>query len=151
MVTDGVADTRGNLPTMAAKLPWQCWQRWQIYRWVVTAEPLYRRSRERYTAKEGPVRIQYKCLVPIYICPEMKLLFPKQNYNVLSRSSRIHISARDVLYIGISRISLLQGNIWTYPGNISLTDTWMWKLGLKPPNSQKRITYMGFYLQCGVH
>jgi hypothetical protein len=40
-----------------------------------------------YTANEGPVRIQYKCLVPIYVFPEMKLLFPKQNYNVLSRSS----------------------------------------------------------------
>jgi hypothetical protein len=24
--------------------------------------------------------IQYKCLVPIYVYPEMKLLFPKQNY-----------------------------------------------------------------------
>jgi hypothetical protein len=37
-----------------------------------------------FTANEGPVRIQYKCLVHIYIFPEMKLLFPKQNYNVLS-------------------------------------------------------------------
>ncbi len=37
-----------------------------------------------YTANEGPLRIQYKCLVPIYVFPEMKLLFPKQNYNVLS-------------------------------------------------------------------
>jgi hypothetical protein len=26
-----------------------------------------------YTANEGPVRIQYKCLVPIYVSPEMKL------------------------------------------------------------------------------
>ncbi len=26
-----------------------------------------------YTAYEGPVRIQYKCLVPIYVFPEMKL------------------------------------------------------------------------------
>jgi hypothetical protein len=26
-----------------------------------------------YTANEGPVRIQYKCLVPIYAFPEMKL------------------------------------------------------------------------------
>jgi hypothetical protein len=39
------------------------------------------------TANEGPVRIQYKCLVSIYVFPEMKLLFPKQNYNVLSPSS----------------------------------------------------------------
>jgi hypothetical protein len=27
------------------------------------------------TANEGPVRIQYKCLVPIYVFPGMKLLF----------------------------------------------------------------------------
>ncbi len=25
-----------------------------------------------HTANEGPVRIQYKCLVPIYVFPEMK-------------------------------------------------------------------------------
>jgi hypothetical protein len=37
-----------------------------------------------HTANEGPVKIQYKCLVPIYVFPEMKLLFPKQNYIVLS-------------------------------------------------------------------
>jgi hypothetical protein len=58
--------------------------------------------------------------VPIYVFPEMKLklLFPKQNYNVLSPSSCTHISVRD-LYI--SRIGLpiqLQGNMWTDPGNI---------------------------------
>jgi hypothetical protein len=51
-----------------------------------------------YTANEGPVRIQYKCLVPVYVFPEMNLLFPKQNYTVLSPSSYTHISARD-LYI----------------------------------------------------
>jgi hypothetical protein len=26
-----------------------------------------------YTVNEGPVKIQYKCLVPIYVFPEMKL------------------------------------------------------------------------------
>jgi hypothetical protein len=26
-----------------------------------------------HTANEGPLRIQYKCLVPIYVFPEMKL------------------------------------------------------------------------------
>jgi hypothetical protein len=26
-----------------------------------------------YSANEGPVRIQYKCLVPIYVFPKMKL------------------------------------------------------------------------------
>jgi hypothetical protein len=56
-----------------------------------------------YTANEGPVKIQYKCLVPLYVFPEMKLLFPKENYNVLSPSSYTYISVRD-LYI--SKIGL---------------------------------------------
>jgi hypothetical protein len=30
----------------------------------------------------------------------------------------------------------------------SLTDTWMWKLGLRQRNSQKRNTWMGFLLHC---
>jgi hypothetical protein len=57
-----------------------------------------------YTANEGPVRVQYKCLVPIYVFPEMKLLFLKQNYNVLFPSSYTHTSVR---YLYISRIGLL--------------------------------------------
>ncbi len=56
---------------------------------------------DHYTANEGPVRIQYKCLVPIYAYPEMKLLF--QNHNVLSPSSYTHIS---VIHLYISRIGL---------------------------------------------
>ncbi len=35
-------------------------------------------------------------MVPIYVFPEMKLLFPKQNYNVLSPGSYIYISVVDV-------------------------------------------------------
>ncbi len=31
----------------------------------------------------------------------------------------------------------------------SITDTWMWKLGLRPHNPFSRNTYMGFLLQCG--
>ncbi len=71
-----------------------------------------------YTAKEGPVRIQYKCLVPIYVFLEMKLLFPKQNYNVLSPSSYNHISVRDLYMSRIGLPFLLQENMWTDPGNI---------------------------------
>ncbi len=41
-----------------------------------------------HTANKGPVRIQNKCLVPIYVFPEMKLfsliISKKLNYNVLS-------------------------------------------------------------------
>ncbi len=74
---------------------------------------------DSYTANEGPVRIQYKCLVPIYVLPEMKLLFLKQNYNVLSSAPTFR-SVRD-LRVYILRISLpvqLQGNMLTDPGNI---------------------------------
>jgi hypothetical protein len=59
------------------------------------------------TAKEGPVSIKYKCLLPIYVFPEMKLcslLISKPKINVLSPNSYTHISVRD-LYI--SRIGLL--------------------------------------------
>jgi hypothetical protein len=53
-----------------------------------------------YTANERPLRFQYKCLVPIDVFPEMKLLVPKQNYNVLSPSSYTHISVRDYIFPG---------------------------------------------------
>jgi hypothetical protein len=39
-------------------------------------------------------------MVPIYVFPKIKLLFPKQNYNILSSSSYTHISVRDLcIYI----------------------------------------------------
>jgi hypothetical protein len=57
-------------------------------------------------------------MVPIYVLPEMKLLFPKQNYNVLSPSSYTHISVRGLYIYKISLLILLQGNMWTAPGNI---------------------------------
>ncbi len=56
----------------------------------------------------------------------MKLLFPKLNYNVLSPSSYIHISVRDIYISRIDLFILPQGNMWTDPGNIYcklLTDT----------------------------
>ncbi len=64
------------------------------------------------------MRIQYKCLVPIFVFPEMKLLFPKLNYNVLSTSSYTYISVRDLYISRIGLLILLQGNMWTDPGNI---------------------------------
>jgi hypothetical protein len=68
-----------------------------------------------YTANEGSVRIQYKFLVPIDVFPEMKLLFPKQNYNVLSPNSYTHISVRDLYISRIGLPILLQGNMWIDP------------------------------------
>jgi hypothetical protein len=62
---------------------------------------------------KGRMRIQYKCLVPIYVFPKIKLLFSKQNYNFLYPSSYAHISVRD-LYISRTNLPiLLQENMWT--------------------------------------
>ncbi len=86
-----------------------------------------------YTANEGPVRIQNKCLDLIYEFPEMKLcslLISKTElqYKVLSPNSYIHISARDLYISRIGLSILLQLNMWPILGIYkSLTDTWMWK------------------------
>ncbi len=72
------------------------------------------------TANEGPVRIQYKCLVLIYVFPEMKLLFPKQNYTGLSPSSYTQISVRDFIYFLDRSAYSAAGkySMWIDPGNI---------------------------------
>ncbi len=67
---------------------------------------------------EGPVRIQFIGPFPMYVLREMKLLFPKHNYNVLSPSSYTHISVRDLYISRIGLPILLQENMWTDPGNI---------------------------------
>ena len=107
-----------------------------------------------HTANEGPERIQYKCLVvwfPFMYSQKWNCaasLFPKQNYNVLSPNSYL-------IYLW---------EIYIFPGPIclfccrkicepiigihkSLTDTWMWKLGLRLRNSFSANTSMGFSLQ----
>jgi hypothetical protein len=48
----------------------------------------------------------------------MKLLFPKQNYNVLSPSTYTPISVRDLYISRIGLLILLQGSMWTDPGNL---------------------------------
>jgi hypothetical protein len=97
------------------------------------------------------MRIQYICLIPIYVLPEMKLLFPRQNYNTV-----FCLPVPTLIYLW---------EIYIFPGSVCLfclqeicgpilgiykllTDTWMWKLGLRPCNSQKGTTEMGFSLQC---
>jgi hypothetical protein len=48
-----------------------------------------------YTANEGPVRIQYKCLVLIYVFPEIKLrglVISITEINALSPNFHIHVS-----------------------------------------------------------
>ncbi len=43
------------------------------------------------TANEGPMRIQYECLVPIYVFPEMKLqglVLSKAEYNGFEKTAK---------------------------------------------------------------
>ncbi len=69
--------------------------------------------------------------------PEIKLLNPKLNYNVLSPNSYTHISVRDLQYISKTGLPiLLQEKCGLILGIYkSITDTWMWKLRLRPRNS----------------
>ncbi len=71
----------------------------------------------------------------------MKLLFSKQNYNVLSPSSYTHTSMRE-LYISLIDLPILLHGICGPILGIyeSLKDTCMWKLGLRPRNSLKSNT-----------
>jgi hypothetical protein len=48
------------------------------------------------------------------------MVFPKQNYNVLSSSFNTHISVRDLYISRIGLPILFQGNMWTDPGNIKI-------------------------------
>ncbi len=46
-----------------------------------------------YTANEGPVRIQYKCLVPIYVLPEMTISvqnLTQRRYGTLFSAARLY-------------------------------------------------------------
>jgi hypothetical protein len=82
-----------------------------------------------YTANEGPVRIQYKCLVPIYVFPEIKLcrlVISKTEVQsiVLSPNSYTHISVRDLYISRIGLSILLQPHSGPIRGIYkSLTDT----------------------------
>jgi hypothetical protein len=85
------------------------------------------------TATEGPVRIQYKCLVPIYVFPELKLLFPKQNYNVLSPSSSTHISVRNLHISRFCQPILLQDRSWEYINRSQAHECGNWDWGRAIP------------------
>ncbi len=66
-----------------------------------------------HTANEGPVRIQYNRLVPIYAFPDMKLrglIILKQKCNVLSPSFHIHVSVSDLYIPRIGLPVLLKPN-----------------------------------------
>jgi hypothetical protein len=100
------------------------------------------------------VRIQYKCLVPIYAFPEMKLSFPKQNYNynVLSPSSYTQMSLRDLYISRIGLPILLQENMWTDPGNIKIVHRHLNCAAQFPANEYINGIYVAVYsivIACG--
>ncbi len=103
------------------------------------------------TTNKGPVRIQYRYLVPIYVFPEMKLIFPNQNYNVLSPSSYTHISVRDLYISRIGLPILLHGNIdrsWEYINHSQIHECGIWDWGRAIPN--KGIHKWDFSFKCGL-
>ncbi len=78
-----------------------------------------------------------------------KQIFPEKELHVHSPNFHIHVSVSDLYIPTINLPILLQEICGPILGKYkSLTDTWMWKLGLMPHNSQKRNTKMGFSLQC---
>jgi hypothetical protein len=95
-------------------------------------------------ANEGPVSIQYKCLVPIYVFPEMKLFVPKQNYNVLSPSFLHSYICESFIYSqdrsAYSPAGKYVGRSWEY---INRSQTQKKNVGIgteRPRNSYKRNT-----------
>jgi hypothetical protein len=56
-----------------------------------------------------------------HLCiPRNETVISKQYYNLLSPSSYTHISVRDLYISRIGLPVLLQGNMWTDPGNIQI-------------------------------
>ena len=84
---------------------------------------------------ESNINVWFPCM---YSIPRNETVL-KQNYNVLSPSSYTHISVRDLYISRIGLPILLQEIFGLILGKyISPKDTWMWKLALRPRNSQKR-------------
>ncbi len=78
----------------------------------------------------------WEWLVPIYAFPEMKLLFPKQNYNALSPRSYTHISVRDLYISRIGLPILLTGKYvdrsWEYINRSQIHEcgNWDWSCAI---------------------
>ncbi len=80
-----------------------------------------------------------------------KQIFPEKEYRRLSPNFHIHVSVRD-LYIPIIGLPILLEEICRLILGLckSLTDTWMWKLGLRPRCSQKRINKHKWDFRCSA-
>ncbi len=78
-----------------------------------------------------------------------KQIFPEKEYRGLSTNFHIHMSVSDLYISTIGLPILLEEICRPILGPYkSVTDTWMWKLGMRPRYSQKRNTQVGFSLQC---
>jgi hypothetical protein len=75
-------------------------------------------------------------------------IFPKQNYNVLSPNSYTQGKSVRDLYIPGSVCLFCCSQICEPILEIykSLTDTWLWKLGMRPRNSQKKKYKYGIFV-----
>jgi hypothetical protein len=75
----------------------------------------------------------------------LKQIFPEKELGSHSPNFHIHVPVSDLYIPTIDLPILLQEICGPILGIYkSLTDTWMWKFGLRPRHSQKRNTYMGF-------
>ncbi len=71
----------------------------------------------------------------------LKQIFPEKEYKGLSPNFHIHVSVCELYITTMGLPFLLEGICGPILGIYkSLTDTLMWKLGLRPRNSHKRNT-----------
>ena len=83
-------------------------------------------------------------------------MYPEKELRGLSQITQIstihiHLFVRDLYIPRIGLPILLQEKMWTDPGIYkSLTDTRMWKLGLRPRNSFSGNTYGKWKSHCSV-
>ncbi len=122
--------------------------------WLLQGDCNHERKTHAMQMKGRCIRIQYKCLVPISVFPEIELcrlsLYPKQNYNALSPNFHIHVSVGDLYISRICLHSLLP----TDPGIYNqLSDTCkdsIQKLGTRPRSFISGNTSIRFLVQCGL-
>jgi hypothetical protein len=96
-----------------------------------------------YTINEGPVRIQYKCLVPIYVFSEMKLggvVISKTEF--CPPNLHIHVSMSH-LYIPRTGLPILQQpSRQTNPGNMYIAHRYM---NVGTGNKAGAVSFLGIH------